>query len=139
MARIQLAVNVSDIDAAVHFYSTMFNTTPHKRRPGYANFEIADPPMKLVLFETEGRGTGVTGALNHIGVEVATTSEVAHSDAAMSAGGLDVRREDSVVCCHAEQNKIYVIDPDGLEWETYAVTDDTPDGLELLDDDTCCA
>ena len=138
VARIQLALNVSDIDAAVEFYSKLFSTSAHKRRPGYANFEIVDPPLKLVLFEVEDRQQGETHALNHIGIEVPTPSHVGRQDAALTEAGLEVRREDAVVCCHAEQDKVYVVDPDGLEWETYAITDDAPDGKSLLQLDTCC-
>lgn len=141
MARVQLALNVSNIDDAVAFYSAMFGTEPHKRRTGYANFEVVDPPLKLVLFEVDERGQGEGNALNHIGIEVGAPQEVAQRGAAMSSSGLDVRREDSVVCCHAEQDKVYVLDPDGLEWETYAVTNDDPDALTLAvnDEETCCA
>lgn len=138
MARVQLALNVSDIDAAVEFYSKLFGTSAHKRRPGYANFEITDPPLKLVLFEVDDRQSGEVNALNHIGIEVPTPIDVGSRDLALSAAGLQVRREDAVVCCHAEQDKIYVVDPDGLEWETYAITDDAPDGKSLLELDTCC-
>ncbi|MED5346169.1 MAG: VOC family protein, partial [Actinomycetota bacterium] len=111
----------------------------HKRRPGYANFEVADPPMKLVLFEVDDRGEGSGNALNHIGIEVPTTEDVGEQDVALSDAGLEVRREEGVVCCHAEQDKIYVVDPDGLEWETYAVTDESPDGLDLLGTGNCCS
>jgi len=138
VARVQLALNVSDIDAAVEFYSKLFGTSAHKRRPGYANFEITDPPLKLVLFEVDDRQSGEVNALNHIGIEVPTPIDVGSRDSALSAAGLQVRREDAVVCCHAEQDKIYVVDPDGLEWETYAITDDAPDGKSLLELDTCC-
>jgi len=138
MARLQLALNVSDIDAAVEFYSALFGTAAHKRRPGYANFEIVDPPLKLVLFEVDNRQQGEDNALNHIGIEVPTPSDVGDRDAALTEAGLSVRREDAVVCCHAEQDKVYVMDPDGLEWETYAVTDDSPDGRELIDIQACC-
>ena len=139
MARVQVALNVSDLDTAVEFYSRAFRTAVHKRRPGYANFEIADPPMKLVLFEVDDRGEGSGNALNHIGIEVPTTEDVGEQDVALSDAGLEVRREEGVVCCHAEQDKIYVVDPDGLEWETYAVTDESPDGLDLLGTGNCCA
>ena len=71
MSRVQLALNVSDLDAAVDFYSKLFGSPPAKVRPGYANFAIADPPLKLVLIEhADARGSGVAGALNHLGVEV---------------------------------------------------------------------
>jgi catechol 2,3-dioxygenase-like lactoylglutathione lyase family enzyme len=139
VARVQLALNVSDLDTAVEFYSRAFRTDVHKRRPGYANFEIADPPMKLVLFEVDDRGEGSGNALNHIGIEVPTTEDVGEQDVALSDAGLEVRREEGVVCCHAEQDKIYVVDPDGLEWETYAVTDESPDGLDLLGTGNCCS
>jgi|TARA_B100001094_G_C18146373_1_gene780961 catechol 2,3-dioxygenase-like lactoylglutathione lyase family enzyme len=139
MARVQVALNVSNIDAAVDFYSRAFRATVHKRRPGYANFEIADPPMKLVLFEVNDRGEGSGNALNHIGIEVPTTEDVGEQDVALSDAGLEVRREDGMVCCHAQQDKLDVVDPDGLEWETYAVTDESPDGLALLGTDNCCA
>lgn len=138
MARVQLALNVSDLDAAVDFYSKLFATEVHKRRPGYANFEITDPPLKLVLFEVDDRQSGEANALNHIGIEVPTPIDVGTRDAALTEAGLPVRREESVVCCHAEQDKVYVVDPDGLEWETYAITDDAPDGKSLLELDTCC-
>ena len=138
MARVQLALNVSDIDAAVEFYSKLFGTSAHKRRPSYVNFEITDPPLKLVLFEVDDHQSGEVNALNHIGIEVPTPIDVGSRDSALSAAGLQVRREDAVACCHAEQDKIYVVDPDGLEWETYAITDDAPDGKSLLELDTCC-
>mgnify|MGYP003299760956 FL=1 len=132
MARVQVAMNVSNIDAAVDFYCRAFRATVHKRRPDYANFKIADPPMKLVLFEVNDRGEGSGNALNHIGIKVPTTEDVSEQDVALSDAGLEVRREDGMVCCHAQQDKLYVVDPDGLEWETYAVTDESPDGLDLL-------
>ena len=138
MARVQLALNVTDIDASVEFYSRLFGTEVHKRRPGYANFEVADPPMKLVLFEVDDRGAGTINALNHIGIEVPAPADVGRQDRALSGAGLAVRREDAVVCCHAEQDKVYVVDPDGLEWETYAVPDESPDGLDLLSTEGCC-
>jgi len=138
MARVQLALNVSDLESAIEFYSRLFGTEVHKRRPGYANFEVADPPMKLVLFEVDDRGEGTLNALNHIGIEVPAPADVGSQDIALSDAGLAVRREDAVVCCHAEQDKVYVVDPDGLEWETYAVTDESPDGLDLISTETCC-
>jgi hypothetical protein len=94
--------------------------------------------LKLVLFEVDDRQSGEVNALNHIGIEVPTPIDVGSRDSALSAAGLQVRREDAVVCCHAEQDKIYVVDPDGLEWETYAITDDAPDGKSLLELDACC-
>lgn len=138
MSRVQLALNVSDLDAAVDFYSRLFNVSVHKRREGYANFVVADPPLKLALIEVDSRGSGVAGALNHIGVEVAATVDVAEEDERLESSGITVRREMGVVCCHAEQDKVWVDDPDGLEWEVYAVTDETPDGLAMIDMTGCC-
>lgn len=138
MSRVQLALNVSDIEAAVSFYSSLFGVPAHKRRPGYANFEVNDPPLKLVLFEVPDRGDGVAGALNHIGVEVEDPGHVGRRDAELAGVVGDVRREPGVVCCHATQEKFWVSDPDGLEWEVYAITDDAPDGLDLLGQEACC-
>jgi catechol 2,3-dioxygenase-like lactoylglutathione lyase family enzyme len=138
VSRVQLALNVSDLDAAVEFYSRLFGVEVHKRRDGYANFIVEDPPLKLALFEVEDRETGVSGALNHIGVEVMSSQEVAEHDARLGVQGLDVRRGEGVVCCHAEQDKIWLDDPNGLEWEIYTVTDETPDGKSLIDIQTCC-
>lgn len=119
MARLQLALNVSDLDAAVGFYSKLFATEPAKRRPGYANFAIADPPLKLVLFEGD---TGAT--LNHLGVEVATADEVARATGRLREEGLDAATEDNVTCCYAVMDKVWVDDPDGAPWEIYTVLAD---------------
>ena len=135
-SRLQLALNVTDLEAAIGFYSTLFQTEPHKLRPGYANFEVADPPLKLILFEGSHGGD-----LNHIGVEVRDTARVAAETRRLGEAGLETRIEDGVVCCHAEQDKVWVSDPDGLSWEVYAITDDQPATLELieLDNATACA
>lgn len=138
MARIQLALNVSDLQAAIDFYTRLFGVEVHKRRKGYANFVVEDPPLKLALFEVADRGTGVAGALNHLGVEVMSTREVLERDAQLGGQGMEVRRGEGVVCCHAEQDKIWLDDPDGLEWEVYTVTDETPDGEGLIAIDACC-
>lgn len=127
MSRVQLALNVEDLDAAVEFYSRLFATEPAKRQPGYANFAIADPPLKLVLFESPGKG----GTLNHLGVEVATTDEVAAATGRLSDEGLDTRTEDSVTCCYAVQDKVWVNDPDGAPWEVYTVLADAPVAVAL--------
>jgi catechol 2,3-dioxygenase-like lactoylglutathione lyase family enzyme len=129
MARLQLALNVSDLDAAVDFYSKLFGAEPAKRRPGYANFAIAEPPLKLVLFENGEPD----GKLNHLGVEVESTGEVAATQARLSGQGLDTATEDGVTCCYAVQDKVWVDDPDGAPWEIYTVLEDaeTPGGDEL--------
>jgi len=127
MSRVQLALNVSDIDAAVDFYTRLFGTGPAKRRPGYANFAIAEPPLKLVLIEGgAGRGHGVTGALNHLGVEVQTPEEVQAATHRLAAEGLAPTVQESTTCCYALQDKAWVDDPDGAPWEVYTVLADAP-------------
>jgi catechol 2,3-dioxygenase-like lactoylglutathione lyase family enzyme len=119
MSRVQLALNVSDIDRAVDFYSKLFATAPAKRRPGYANFEIADPPLKLVLIEGEHGGT-----LNHLGVEVTSGVEVDAAEARLSATGLTTTGVDDTTCCYALKTETWVDDPDGASWEFYVKTGD---------------
>jgi catechol 2,3-dioxygenase-like lactoylglutathione lyase family enzyme len=134
--RVQLALNVSDIDAAVDFYGRMFGAAPHKRRPGYANFALESPPLKLVLIENAASA----GSLNHLGVEVPSTMDVADARNRLDAAALETRDEDDVVCCFARQDKVWVEDPDGASWEVYAITDDDPDPLSLSDAGPgCCA
>ena len=119
MARVQLALNVSDVDAAVDFYSKVFATEPAKRRPGYANFAITDPPLKLVLLQSETGGT-----LNHLGVEVQSADEVTAATTRLSGNGLETATEEGVSCCYAVQDKVWVDDPDGAPWEIYTVLAD---------------
>ena len=150
MSRIQLALNVSDLQASVEFYSTMFNTQPHKRRPGYANFAIESPPLKLVLIEVPeaDRGDGAAGALNHLGVEVFSGEEVAQAAQRFTEAGLATFDENDTTCCYALQDKVWVHDPAGAPWEVYVVKDDNPAdaqpakaSLELLAEDSsaaCC-
>lgn len=139
MSRVQLALNVSDLDEAVAFYSKLFGTEPAKRQPGYANFAIADPPLKLVLMETEdARGSGVAGALNHLGVEVETTDEVAAASDRLSAEGMKTEIQDQTTCCFAVQDKVWVNDPDGAPWEVYTVLADAPAETGITGDGACC-
>ncbi len=139
MSRVQLALNVADLDVAVDFYSKLFGTGPAKRRPGYANFAIADPPLKLVLMEsTAGRGHGVEGALNHLGVEVATAGEVAEASGRLSGGGLTTEVQDATTCCFAVQDKVWVEDPNGVPWEIYTVLADAPAETGIAGDGSCC-
>jgi len=119
MSRLQLALNVTDLDAAVAFYSKLFATEPAKRKPGYANFAIADPPLKLVLFEGAEGGT-----LNHLGVETDTAAEVEAAEARLSDTGLDTTGVDDTVCCYAAKVETWVVDPDGARWEWYVKTAD---------------
>jgi len=125
LPRVQLALNVSDLDAAVDFYGRLFGAEPHKRRPGYANFAIESPPLKLVLIENAED----PGSLNHLGVEVAESGDVSTAQARVMDAGLTSRAEESVLCCHAVQDKVWVTDPDGAAWEVYTVLDDNPADL----------
>lgn len=127
-SRVQLALNVTDLEASVAFYATMFGTQPHKRRPGYANFAIAEPPLKLVLIETTEavRGDGVSGALNHLGVEVPSTDDVTAARDRFAAAGLAAFDENDTTCCYALQDKVWVHDPASAPWEVYTVKDDDP-------------
>ena len=117
--RVQLALNVSDVDRAVEFYTKVFGVGPAKRRPGYANFALSQPPLKLVLLEGEKGGT-----LNHLGVEVRDTPMVNDATKAFVEAGLTTFEEQGVECCYAKQDKVFVTDPDGAEWEWYTVLDD---------------
>jgi len=123
---------VADVEASVEFYSTMFGVEPHKRRPGYANFVIADPPLKLVLIEVPAsdRGTGTVGALNHLGVEVETVAEVEAGADRLREAGLATFDEKDTTCCYALQDKVWVHDPAGAPWEIYTVKDDDPANLQ---------
>ena len=143
-SRVQLALNVSDLDASIAFYRRLFGVEPHKLRPGYANFAIAEPPLKLVLIEVPEaeRGTGTVGALNHLGIEVASTAEVtAHADRLRDEGLVAVDEMDTT-CCYALQDKVWVHDPAGAPWEVYTVKDDDPAGMLTLvgaSEAACCS
>jgi hypothetical protein len=121
VSRVQLALNVANIDEAIEFYSTLFATEPSKVRPGYANFAVSDPPLKLVLIEN---GAEVAGSLNHLGIEVETTREVAAAQARLSAEELPTAVEEQVSCCYAVQDKVWVDGPGGEPWEIYTVLSD---------------
>jgi catechol 2,3-dioxygenase-like lactoylglutathione lyase family enzyme len=120
MSRVQLALNVSNLDEAVAFYSKLFATEPAKLRPGYANFAIAEPPLKLVLVV----GHGEPGTLNHLGVEVESTAEVGATTTRLAREGLTTATEDEVACCYAVQDKVWVDGPDREPWEIYTVLAD---------------
>ncbi len=121
MARAQLALNVDDLDEAITFYSTLFRTTPAKVKPGYANFAIADPPLKLVLIENPGHG----GTLNHLGIEVASSGTVHGEIARLSEQGLFTAEEIGTTCCFATQDKVWVTGSSGERWEVYTVLADS--------------
>ncbi|HEY0359793.1 MAG TPA: ArsI/CadI family heavy metal resistance metalloenzyme [Mycobacteriales bacterium] len=125
MSRVQLALNVDDIDTAVAFYSTLFGVEPAKRRPGYANFALDEPGLKLVLLQNPGRG----GTLNHLGVEVGSTEEVVAATRRYAEAGLPTEVEDGTTCCYALQDKVWVTGPGGEKWEIYTVLADA--GAEL--------
>ena len=141
MARVQLALNVDDLETAVDFYSKLFSTQPAKVRDGYANFAITEPPLKLVLIE----GGGAGGTLNHLGVEVGSSAEVAAARSRLSGEGLATAVEEGVACCYAVQDKVWVDGPSGEPWEIYTVLEDVemPGGrLRTVDPETgavCCA
>ena len=136
MSRVQLALNVPDIDEAVAFYSKLFATEPAKRKPGYANFAIADPPLKLVLFEK----AGADARLNHLGVEVASSDDVWAHQSRLSDAGVD-SLDESGTCCFAKQDKVWVDGPDGA-WEIYTVLEDSEtfgESSAHVDDPAACA
>ncbi len=135
MSRVQLALNVDNIEEAVAFYSRLFRAEPAKRRPGYANFALDEPALKLVLIENAGSG----GSLNHLGVEVQTPAEVVDATRRLTAAGLPTRVEDGTTCCYSLQDKVWVTGPGGERWEVYTVLADTPDARgEVIAMDDCC-
>ena len=121
MSRIQLAINVSNLAGSVAFYSQLFGVEPAKQRPGYANFVVVEPPLKLVLIENAAEA----GTLNHLGVEVETKTEVAAAEHRLQGKGLETETENQVDCCYAVQDKVWVTDPDNAPWEIYTVLDDS--------------
>ena len=135
MSRAQLALNVDDLHEAITFYSTLFNTTPAKVKPGYANFAVAEPPLKLVLIENPGHG----GTLNHLGVEV-ESSEAVHAEIARVSGeGMFTDEEIGSTCCFAKQDKVWVTGPAGEKWEVYTVLADSDTfGSSTSASASCC-
>ncbi len=142
MSRAQLALNVDDLDEAISFYSKLFNTAPAKVKPGYANFAVTDPPLKLVLVENPGHG----GTLNHLGVEVESSEAVRAEIARLAEEGMFTREEMGTTCCFATQDKVWVTGPAGEQWEVYTVLADSetfgsaPQDGENTDDNgsVCC-
>ena len=133
MSRVQLALNVDDLDASIAFYSTLFDTEPAKVRPGYANFAVEEPPLKLVLIENPGHG----GSVNHLGVEVSDTDAVDAEQSRLAAAGLASVDERGTTCCYAEQDKFWVQGtPNGERWEVYTVLADSP--VESVTDSVAC-
>jgi catechol 2,3-dioxygenase-like lactoylglutathione lyase family enzyme len=137
MSRVQLALRVADLEASISFYTKLFGTEPAKRRPGYANFAIAEPPLKLVLLEGQ---PGEPTRMDHLGVEVAATGDVTAATARLAAVGLPTATEKDAACCYAVQDKVWVTGPGAEPWEVYVVKADS----DVLGDDTipspgCCA
>ncbi|MFJ6198427.1 ArsI/CadI family heavy metal resistance metalloenzyme [Micromonospora sp. NPDC092111] len=123
MPRVQLALRVSDLEGSVAFYAKLFDTEPAKRRPGYANFAIENPPLKLVLLEGE---PGQPTVLDHLGVEVSGTDEVDAATRRLTDAGLVTLAENSTECCYALQDKVWVRGPGDEPWEVYTVKADSP-------------
>ena len=135
MSRMQLALNVENLDESIAFYSKLFGTEPAKRRDGYANFAISEPPLKLVLLENPGQGC----SLNHLGVEVADTAIVDAEQARLAAAGLASVDEHGTTCCYAKQDKFWVENtPNGESWEIYTVLDDSQTFYGEQDGPACC-
>jgi len=135
MSRVQLALRVADLDASIEFYSRLFGAGPAKRRPGYANFAIAEPPLKLVLLEGD---PGQATVMDHLGVEVETTEQVTEATRRLSAEGLATTTEEDTACCYAVQDKVWVTGPGTEPWEVYVVKADA-DVLDKAADSACCA
>jgi catechol 2,3-dioxygenase-like lactoylglutathione lyase family enzyme len=134
MSRVQLALRVADLEGSIAFYSKLFGAEPAKRRPGYANFAIAEPPLKLVLIEGE---SGEATRLDHLGVEVASSDDVTAATSRLSEQGLTTATENDTACCYALQDKVWVSGPGGEPWEVYTVKGDA-DILGKADDSVCC-
>lgn len=136
MSRVQLALNVDDLEQSVAFYSKLFNTEPAKIRPGYANFAVTEPPLKLVLIENPGQG----GSINHLGVEVADTDTVDAEQTRLAAAGFASIDERDTTCCYAKQDKFWVEGaPNAERWEIYTVLAESPTfSATAATGSTCC-
>jgi catechol 2,3-dioxygenase-like lactoylglutathione lyase family enzyme len=135
MSRIQLALRVADLEGSIAFYSKLFGAEPAKRRPGYANFAIAEPPLKLVLLEGD---TGEPTRMDHLGVEVETSGQVTAAAGRLAASGLETAAEEDTACCYAVQDKVWVTGPGSEPWEVYVVKADA-DVLSKPSGSVCCA
>jgi catechol 2,3-dioxygenase-like lactoylglutathione lyase family enzyme len=133
--RLQLALNVSDLDRAVDFYTRMFGVEPAKTRPGYANFAIADPPLKLVLFEGQGEG----GTINHLGVETERAEDVIAAEARLTEADLETTGIADTQCCYAQKTETWLTGPDDARWEWYVKTGDSEQFAALVMSDGGCA
>lgn len=138
MSRVQLALRVADLQASIDFYTKLFGTGPAKLRPGYANFAITEPPLKLVLLEGDTGQPGQTTRLDHLGVEVETTDQVTAATIRLADQGLDTAVEEDTSCCYAVQDKVWVNGPGNEQWEVYVVKGDA-NLLDKSEDSICCA
>jgi catechol 2,3-dioxygenase-like lactoylglutathione lyase family enzyme len=128
MSRVQLVLRVSDLEGSIAFYRSLFGVEPAKRRPGYANFAITDPPLKLVLIEGEADQPTV---MDHLGVEVETTEQVNTATGHLAELGLFTQVENDTTCCYALQDKVWVHGPGAEAWEIYTVKTDAPDATSI--------
>ena len=139
MSRVQLAINVENLNEAIDFYSRLFDAAPAKVKPGYANFAIVDPPLKLVLFENQGKG----GSINHLGVEMQASEEVLAVDDRLVRADIETTGIDQTECCYAEKTEVWVDGPDGVRWEWYVKHDDSEQFEKIVIDPSqskrrCC-
>ena len=135
MSRIQLALNVDDLETSIAFYSTLFGTEPAKRKPGYANFAVAEPPLKLILIENPGQG----GSINHLGVEVDDSAAVDAEHVRLGNAGFAATEERATTCCYAVQDKFWVENaPNGERWEVYTVLADSETFSGGASDEAAC-
>ena len=133
--RLQLALNVKNIDDAVQYYSKLFNSKPHKRKDGYANFAIANPPLKLVLLEDKAADSRI----NHLGVEVLPGEDLNVEIDRLQQSSLVDKVEGQTNCCYAIQDKAWTTEPEGLKWEWYQIIDDNPAENTACESGVCCA
>jgi catechol 2,3-dioxygenase-like lactoylglutathione lyase family enzyme len=135
VSRVQLALRVADLEESIKFYTKLFDAEPAKRRPGYANFAIDEPPLKLVLIEGQA---GEETRMDHLGVEVTSTDEVGQAAERLKTAGLATFEENDTSCCYALQDKVWVTAPGNEPWEVYVVKADTNDLLKVANDAECC-
>lgn len=136
-SRIHMGLAVKNLERSVAFYRTLFGQEPTKARPGYAKFEVAEPPFNLALNEVTGGDTGPNNPVAHFGIQVKSTEAVVKAADRLQEAGLDTRAEENVTCCYAVQNKVWATDPDGNKWEVYVVLDN--DGTQHHSSSACCA
>lgn len=133
--RLQLALNVRNLEEAVSYYSKLFDSQPHKLRDGYANFAISNPPLKLVLIENPS----AEQRINHLGVEVDQNEGLNHVEKRLDRNGVADEVEEETTCCFATQDKVWSTEPQGLHWEWYTITDDNPSEVNTSKSKVCCA